>query len=118
MGLETTGCVLDCHLLHRGVVEAHLNFVAVNYGEGDESPLVNIARGIRGEMAQPPQNWRGVFLKANSVVSTMPQRPRGELDQLRHFPTGSSEIQQEILAAHLIFTEWTSAKSCRVALRP
>jgi hypothetical protein len=63
MGIETTGCVLACHLLHRGVVEAHLNFVAVNYGEGDESPLVNIAHGIRGEKAQPPQNWRGVFLR-------------------------------------------------------
>jgi hypothetical protein len=54
-------------------------------------------------MAQPPQNWGGVFLKANSVVSIMPQRPRGELDQLRHFPTGSSEIPQEFLTEDLLF---------------
>src|ERR1035441_310029 len=47
----------------RGVFEARRDVVGFNYGEGAESPLVNIAHGIRGEMAQPPQNWRGVFLR-------------------------------------------------------
>jgi hypothetical protein len=49
----------------------------------------------------------------NSALSSMPlptsillpQRPRGELDQGRHFPTGSSEIPQKFLTAHLLFAK-------------
>src|ERR1039458_9734672 len=51
----------------------HVETLSVsNYGEGAESPLVNIAHGIRGEMAQPPQNWRGVFLRRTAWCPLCP----------------------------------------------
>src|ERR1019366_1596897 len=56
----------------RGVFEARRDVVGFNYGEGAESPLVNIAHGIRGEMAQPPQNWRGVFLRRTAWCPSCP----------------------------------------------
>ena len=35
----------------------------------------------------------------------LPQRPRGELHQRRHFPTRSREIPQDFLAAHFLLAE-------------
>src|ERR1035437_4252933 len=67
-----------------------------NYGEGAESPLVNIAHGIRVEMAQPLQNWRGVFLRRTAWCPSCPL-PSVSLPA-ETFSDRRSEFAQEFLS--------------------